>query len=216
MKKVIVAAMLALSMSSVAMASGKPFQGPQGPRGPQGEQGVQGPQGEKGEKGDTGATGATGAAGTNGVDGVNGTNGLDGRDGANGLNGKDGAQGADGVDGAQGEQGVAGTNGTNGLNGKDGNDVDARRLVANLENTVEENRELAAAGVASAIAQASIPQAIRNGSSLVGVGAGYFDGEQAIAVGASHRFEGGQWNVKGSVGFTSQGQSAGVGVGYEF
>lgn len=210
MKKVIVAAMLALSMSSVALASGNPFQGPQGPRGPQGEQGVQGPQGEKGE---TGATGATGAAGTNGVDGVDGTNGLDGRDGANGLDGKDGAQGADGVDGAQGEQGVAGTNG---LNGKDGNDVDARRLVANLENTVEENRELAAAGVASAIAQASIPQAIRNGSSLVGVGAGYFDGEQAIAVGASHRFEGGQWNVKGSVGFTSQGQSAGVGVGYEF
>lgn len=210
MKKVIVAAMLALSMSSVALASGNPFQGP---RGPQGEQGVQGPQGEKGEKGDTGATGATGAAGTNGVDGTNGTNGLDGRDGTNGIDGKDGAQGADGVDGAQGEQGVAGTNG---LNGKDGNDVDARRLVANLENTVEENRELAAAGVASAIAQASIPQAIRNGSSLVGVGAGYFDGEQAIAVGASHRFEGGQWNVKGSVGFTSQGQSAGVGVGYEF
>lgn len=210
MKKVIVAAMLALSMSSVALASGNPFQGP---RGPQGEQGVQGPQGEKGEKGDTGATGATGAAGTNGVDGTNGTNGLDGRDGTNGVDGKDGAQGADGVDGAQGEQGVAGTNG---LNGKDGNDVDARRLVANLENTVEENRELAAAGVASAIAQASIPQAIRNGSSLVGVGAGYFDGEQAIAVGASHRFEGGQWNVKGSVGFTSQGQSAGVGVGYEF
>lgn len=210
MKKVIVAAMLALSMSSVALASGNPFQGP---RGPQGEQGVQGPQGEKGEKGDTGATGATGAAGTNGVDGTNGANGLDGRDGTNGIDGKDGAQGADGVDGAQGEQGVAGTNG---LNGKDGNDVDARRLVANLENTVEENRELAAAGVASAIAQASIPQAIRNGSSLVGVGAGYFDGEQAIAVGASHRFEGGQWNVKGSVGFTSQGQSAGVGVGYEF
>lgn len=210
MKKVIVAVVLALSMSSVALASGNPFQGP---RGPQGEQGVQGPQGEKGEKGDTGATGATGAAGTNGVDGTNGTNGLDGRDGTNGIDGKDGAQGADGVDGAQGEQGVAGTNG---LNGKDGNDVDARRLVANLENTVEENRELAAAGVASAIAQASIPQAIRNGSSLVGVGAGYFDGEQAIAVGASHRFEGGQWNVKGSVGFTSQGQSAGVGVGYEF
>lgn len=213
MKNVMLAVLLSMSLSSAAMATGNSFHWLKGDKGEQGE------QGQQGEKGDTGATGATGAAGANGADGINGTNGVDGRDGTNGANGQDGAQGVagddgeSGVDGAQGDTGAAGTNG---LNGKDGNDVNAQRAISSLANTVQDNRELAAAGVASAIAQASIPQAIRNGGSLIGVGAGYFDGEQAIAVGASHRFEGGNWNVKGSVGFTSKGNSAGVGVGYEF
>ena len=148
---------------------------------------------------------------------------------------KDGVDGKDGKDGesVKGDKGDKGENGTNGTNGKD---VDPEALkgifnnqsatnnrvsaldnrLTNLEADVRDNREIASAGIASALAVSGIPQAIRNGGNLVGVGVGSFDGQEAVAVGISHRSDNGNWNTKASVGFTSQGAAISAGIGREF
>ena len=183
-----------------------------------------------------------GVDGINGVDGTNGVNGSDGVDGSAGINGVDGKDGKDGesVKGDKGDKGdtVKGDKGDSvkGENGTNGKDVDPEALkgifnnqattnnrvsaldnrLTNLEADVRDNREIASAGIASALAVSGIPQAIRNGGNLVGVGVGSFDGQEAVAVGISHRSDNGNWNTKASVGFTSQGAAISAGIGREF
>lgn len=194
----------------------------------------------KGKDGLNGKDGKDGLNGTNGLNGKDGTNGLDGKDGlngANGLDGKDGTNGLDGAKGDRGEQGLAGTNGLDGLNGKDADmtKVNANteatksnatglsalaqstnQRFANLQRQVDDNRDHASAGIAGAAAMANIPQVSQNSKFSLGAGIGGYDGESALAVGVSARFN---TNIvtKASVAMTSQDAPVyGAGVSYEW
>lgn len=56
-----------------------------------------------------------------------------------------------------------------------------------LKNTVDANRKRAAAGIAGVAAMANIPEVNSHQTFSVGIGVGGFDGQQAVAVGASAR-----------------------------
>lgn len=169
-----------------------------GPQGPKGDTGATGPQGPKG---DTGATGATGAAGTNGM---------------NGIDGKDGAQG---VAGADGKPGLNGLNGQNGADGQDGKDAPQDAVTAaqlqDANNRIETVKHRAYAGVAGAMATASIPQAPDAGTKIVGAGLATFRGEAALAVGMSYRSKNGKMITKAAFSVDGRG-GAGASVGAAF
>ena len=87
-----------------------------------------------------------------------------------------------------------------------------------LKRDVEQNRKHASAGVAGVAAMANIPQVSQGANFSIGAGAGNYDGEQGLAVGASARF-GAAGNVvtKFSVSATTQSDFvSGVGVSYEW
>lgn len=58
---------------------------------------------------------------------------------------------------------------------------------SDLKNTVDANRKRAAAGIAGVAAMANIPEVNSHQTFSLGVGVGGFDGQQAVAVGASAR-----------------------------
>lgn len=58
---------------------------------------------------------------------------------------------------------------------------------SDLKNTVDDNRKRAAAGIAGVAAMANIPEVSSHQTFSVGVGVGGFDGQQAVAAGASAR-----------------------------
>lgn len=85
-----------------------------------------------------------------------------------------------------------------------------------LKSTVDDNRKEANAGTASAIAIASQPQVKTGDSFMVSAGAGTFNSESAVSVGAS--FNAGEHTVL-KVGVSADTQSdfgAGVGVGFSY
>lgn len=196
----------------------KPCEGPQGPKGDKGDRGEQGIQGEQGLKGDKGDRGEQGLKGDTGSAGINGTNGIDGKDGEKGETGLTGAAGSNGVDG---------------LNGKNGKDADMSAVNANaksikaleqstnkrfasLQKQVDRNRDHASAGISGVAAMANIPQVSQGSAFSVGAGVGAYDGESALAVGVSARFN---ENVvtKASVAMTSESDAVlGAGVSYEW
>lgn len=197
------------------------FKGDKGDKGDKGEQGIQGEQGLKGDKGDRGEQGLKGDTGSAGI---NGTNGIDGKDGANGVQGEKGETGL---------TGAAGSNGVDGLNGKNGKDADMSAVNANaksikaleqstnkrfasLQKQVDRNRDHASAGISGVAAMANIPQVSQGSAFSVGAGVGAYDGESALAVGVSARFN---ENVvtKASVAMTSESDAVlGAGVSYEW
>jgi autotransporter adhesin len=78
-------------------------------------------------------------------------------------------------------------------------------------------RKDANAGTASAIAVASLPQAVLPGEKVVTLGAGTYGGQSAIAAGISAATD--KWLVKGSMSkpVSRHGSfGAGVGVGYRW
>lgn len=87
---------------------------------------------------------------------------------------------------------------------------------SDLKSQVDDNKKEAAAGSASAMAQANIPQVQESQQFAVGAGIGGYDSENALSVGAS--FHAGQATiVKMSVSDDSQsnvGYGAGVSVGW--
>ena len=87
---------------------------------------------------------------------------------------------------------------------------------SSLKNEVEDNRNEANAGTASAIAIASQPQVKTGDLMMVSAGAGTFNGESAVSVGTS--FNAGTHTViKAGVSADTQSDfGAGVGVGYSF
>ncbi|MDN3526240.1 YadA-like family protein [Halomonas sabkhae] len=86
--------------------------------------------------------------------------------------------------------------------------------LGNRINKVEDN---ANAGSASAIAAASVPQAYLPGKSMVSAGAGTYNGESAVSVGASRLSDNGRWVVKLNATGDSQGNfGAGVGAGFHW
>ncbi|WP_027961580.1 YadA-like family protein, partial [Halomonas halodenitrificans] len=79
---------------------------------------------------------------------------------------------------------------------------------------VEDN---ANAGTASALAAATVPQAWMPGKSMVGVGAGTYEGESAVSVGVSRLSDNGRWVIQGKVTGDSQSNfGAGVGAGWHW
>ena len=178
----------------------------------------------KGEKGDQGEKGDTGANGIDGKDGI---------DGEQGAQGEKGDSGADGKKGETGLTGAAGLNGVDGLNGKNGKDADMSAVNANaksikaleqstnkrfasLQKQVDRNRDHASAGISGVAAMANIPQVSQGSAFSVGAGVGAYDGESALAIGVSARFN---ENVvtKASVAMTSESDAVlGAGVSYEW
>lgn len=149
------------------------------------------------------------------------------------FKGEKGDSGADGKKGETGLTGAAGLNGVDGLNGKNGKDADMSAVNANsksikaleqstnkrfasLQKQVDRNRDHASAGISGVAAMANIPQVSQGSAFSVGAGVGAYDGESALAVGVSARFN---ENVvtKASVAMTSESDAVlGAGVSYEW
>lgn len=99
-------------------------------------------------------------------------------------------------------------------------DLEADRGYGNkfndLKNTVDNNRKHASAGIAGVAAMANIPQVSQGSTFSMGAGAGTYDGEQGLAVGASARI-GQQVVTKLTVSATTENDFvAGMGAAYEW
>jgi autotransporter adhesin len=81
-----------------------------------------------------------------------------------------------------------------------------------LDRRIDKVGRKANAGVASALAAASMPQAYAPGLNSVGVGVGSYGGQSAIAIGASTISESGRWVFKVN-GTSSTNGEKGVGAG---
>lgn len=85
-----------------------------------------------------------------------------------------------------------------------------------LKNTVDNNRKHASAGIAGVAAMANIPQVSQGATFSMGAGAGTYDSEQGLAVGASARI-GQQVVTKLTVSATTGNDFvAGMGAAYEW
>lgn len=109
-------------------------------------------------------------------------------------NGEDGKDGVDGVDGIDGADGISGLNGINGLNGSHG----IRSSDLNV-------------GIASAIALSNIDFSSSTQQWQVGIAAGTYDGEQAIAFGAGKLVA--KYDMLFKVSGTAANSELGLGVG---
>uniref|UniRef100_UPI002615C76D YadA-like family protein n=1 Tax=Halomonas sp. TaxID=1486246 RepID=UPI002615C76D len=89
--------------------------------------------------------------------------------------------------------------------------------ISGVYDKIDEVEEGAYAGVASALAAASTPQATMPGKSMFSAGGGYYNGESAVAVGVSRLSDNGRWVVKANATGDSQSNfGAGVGVGWHW
>ena len=89
--------------------------------------------------------------------------------------------------------------------------------VREIESKIYDIGKKADASSASAIAQASIPQATKAGAAGIGVGTGVYNGQSAIAVGFSAVTPGESWVFKGSISSNSKGKfGAGAGALYQW
>ena len=85
-----------------------------------------------------------------------------------------------------------------------------------LKNEVEHNEKQANAGISGAMAMAAIPQVQTNQHVMFGAGAGEYNGESALAVGASVNIND---HVVGKVNMsadTADNYGIGVGIGVGF
>uniref|UniRef100_UPI002ABDBE18 YadA-like family protein n=2 Tax=unclassified Burkholderia TaxID=2613784 RepID=UPI002ABDBE18 len=87
--------------------------------------------------------------------------------------------------------------------------------VNEVSTQVNQVAKAAYAGVAAATALTMIPDVDLGKTIAVGIGAGTYKGQQAVAFGASVRFT---QNIKGRLGagYSSQGTSVGVGAAYQW
>lgn len=84
---------------------------------------------------------------------------------------------------------------------------------SDLKNTVDANRKRAAAGIAGVAAMANIPEVNSHQTFSLGVGVGGFDGQQAVAVGASARVND-NLTVKASVAANNEEVVWGAGAAF--
>ncbi|MFX0614041.1 YadA-like family protein [Escherichia coli] len=164
---------------------------------PKPKDGVDGKQGLQGVKGDTGATGKTGIDGKNGV-----TTTITKVDTATQKK----------VDN-QGKQILSTSKAV----------FDNHQAVSKMNNSfaslkdqVDDNHKQANAGISGAMAMSNIPQVMNNQTFAIGAGIGGYDGENAVAVGASARL-GDSVVVKATVSDDTAdnvGYGAGLSVGW--
>ncbi|EMN1411717.1 YadA-like family protein [Enterobacter cloacae] len=196
-------------------------QGVAGINGRDGANGKDGQDGAKGDKGDTGATGAQGVAGINGRDGANGKDGQDGKDGKNGVmttvtrTQVDTATQAKVATNSQAvtaeAQELQATKQT--LQALNNN---TNQQFKTLREEVDNNKKEANAGISGAMAMAGLPQVQTNQRVMFSAGGATYNGESALAVGASVNFN---EHMVGKVNFSddtanNMGASVGVGIGF--
>lgn len=177
--------------------------------------GVDGKDGAKGDKGDTGAQGVAG------INGRDGTNGKDGQDGKNGV--------MTTVTRTQVDTATQAKVATN----SQAITAEAEKLQAtkqtlqalnnntnqqfrSLREEVDNNKKEANAGISGAMAMAGLPQVQTNQRVMFSAGGATYNGESALAVGASVNFN---EHMVGKVSFSddtanNMGASVGVGIGF--
>lgn len=84
-----------------------------------------------------------------------------------------------------------------------------------LRKTVSQNRKEAQAGVAAAVAIASLPTSNEPGQTVFSVAGGSFKGQSAMAMGLSKRTENGKFLIKANASMNTRGDTA-VGAGFGF
>ncbi|HFK7267725.1 MULTISPECIES: YadA C-terminal domain-containing protein [Enterobacter] len=183
--------------------------------------GVDGKDGAKGDKGDTGATGAQGVAGINGRDGANGKDGQDGKDGKNGMTTTVTRTQVDTATQAKvatnshalmaEAQELQATKQT--LQALNNN---TNQQFKSLHEEVDNNKKEANAGISGAMAMAGLPQVQTNQRVMFSAGGATYNGESALAVGASVNFN---EHMVAKVSFSddsanNMGASVGVGIGF--
>lgn len=86
-----------------------------------------------------------------------------------------------------------------------------------LDFDLSRDRKDARAGTASALAVAALPQASGEGRTMIAGGVGTYRGRHALAIGASHRLQGGNGTFKVGVTYDSEEHvGANGGFGFEF
>jgi len=109
-------------------------------------------------------------------------------------NGEDGKDGVDGIDGIDGADGISGLNGINGFDGTDGLDSSDLNIA-----------------IASSIALSNIDFSSSTQQWQIGIAAGTYDGEQAIAFGAGKLVA--KYDMLFKVSGTAANSELGLGVG---
>lgn len=171
--------------------------------------------------------------GINGKDGAKGDKGDTGAQGAAGLNGRDGLKGKDGVTTTVTKMQVDTVTQAKVVKNSQTITTTAQDLQAtkqtlqainnnsnqqfkSLHDEVDNNRKQANAGISGAMAMAGLPQVQTNQHVMFSAGGATYNGESALAVGASVNFNA---NVIAKVSFSddtanNMGASVGVGMGF--
>ena len=176
---------------------------------------VNGVDGKKGAKGDTGATGAQGVTGIKGRDGINGHNGKDGvtttvtRMQVDTVTQKKLANNSQAI--TTTAQDLQATKQT--LQAMNNN---TSQQFKSLRDEVDNNKKQANAGISGAMAMAGLPQVQTDQRVMFSAGGATYNGESALAVGASVNFNS---HVIGKVSFSddtanNMGASVGIGMGF--
>lgn len=176
---------------------------------------VNGVDGKKGAKGDTGATGAQGVTGIKGRDGINGHNGKDGvtttvtRMQVDTVTQKKVANNSQAI--TTTAQDLQATKQT--LQAMNNN---TSQQFKSLRDEVDDNKKQANAGISGAMAMAGLPQVQTDQRVMFSAGGATYNGESALAVGASVNFNS---HVIGKVSFSddtanNMGASVGIGMGF--
>ncbi|MCY1560847.1 Autotransporter adhesin UpaG [compost metagenome] len=86
-----------------------------------------------------------------------------------------------------------------------------------LKNDLDEQDDTLSAGIAGAMAMASLPQPYEPGASMAAAGVSSYRGQAALSVGISRISDNGKWVTKLQGSADSQGEvGVGVGVGYQW
>ncbi|EOG9680581.1 hypothetical protein EKN39_04500 [Enterobacter hormaechei] len=211
----------------------KPINGADGAKGDKGDTGA---TGAKGDKGDTGVTGAKGEKGDAGATGMKGDKGDTGAQGIAGRNGRDGADGHNGKDGVTttvtqrqldtatqakvAKNSMAVTAATQDLQATrqslQAMNTNTSQQFKSLRDEVDNNKKQANAGISGAMAMAGLPQVQTNQRVMFSAGGATYNGESALAVGASVNFNS---HVIAKVSFSddtanNMGASVGIGMGF--
>ncbi|WP_228485765.1 YadA C-terminal domain-containing protein [Enterobacter cloacae] len=182
---------------------------------PKAANGVDGKKGAKGAKGDTGATGAQGVTGIKGRDGINGHNGKDGvtttvtRMQVDTVTQTKVANNSHAI--TTTAQDLQATKQT--LQAMNNN---TSQQFKSLRDEVDNNKKQANAGISGAMAMAGLPQVQTDQRVMFSAGGATYNGESALAVGASVNFNS---HVIGKVSFSddtanNMGASVGIGMGF--
>lgn len=211
----------------------KPINGADGAKGDKGDTGA---TGAKGDKGNTGVTGAKGEKGDAGATGMKGDKGDTGAQGIAGRNGRDGADGHNGKDGVTttvtqrqldtatqakvAKNSLAVTAATQDLQATRQTlvamNTNTSQQFKSLRDEVDNNKKQANAGISGAMAMAGLPQVQTNQRVMFSAGGATYNGESALAVGASVNFNS---HVIAKVSFSddtanNMGASVGIGMGF--
>ncbi|MBF8740612.1 YadA-like family protein [Pseudomonas guariconensis] len=114
---------------------------------------------------------------------------------------------------------AAGTAGTDAVNVNQLREMENSlgREMSGLRNDMQHMDNRLSAGIAGAMAMASLPQAYEPGKSMVSLGGATWRGESGLSLGLSAVSDNGKWVVKGLANTTSRGDvGAAVGVGYQW